>query len=591
MPKKSHDPTRKARETGPPPGQPRRVDPPRAEEVPEWLKLSFEQPLPQPAVGDEYLSSAAADRLRGLLLERAKRRAEALHLYEPLPIQAAFHASKARMAICRGSNRSGKTLAAAVEVARAVTGQDPFGKYPKENGRCFCVGKDLRHVGDVMWRKLSRAGAFKMIRDQGTGVWRAYRPWSTVDAARAHEAKDAPPLIPPRLIKKIAWELKAENIPALVTLTTGWELSFFSSLGKPPQGSDISLYWLDEEVVDEEWVPELSARILDRRGRGLWSATPQAGTDQLYELHEVAERERGEPNPSVEEFVALLSDNPHFAEADKLAYAATLGEEDLQVRVGGEFALIAQKIYPEFNMFRHGEDYREIPASWTRYAAIDPGHQVCAVLFAAVPPPQECGSQVWLIDELYLRRCDAATFGEEFKRKVANQPQFHAFVIDPNMCKFTEMGIGRSVGEQYSDALRERGIRCTTTGSYFSLGCDDVKAGILAVHGMMRARADGSIRLRVLRGMLPNFEYEVKRYHNKRVKGVLVDAPENRKASHTLDCLRYLALYDPAWVKPVAPKPKLGGAAKAFRDKQKRRAGRDGGPYIRLGPGKPKGAY
>jgi len=34
------------------------------------------------------------------------------------------------------------TLAAAIEVARALTGQDPYGKYPKREGRAFLIGKD-----------------------------------------------------------------------------------------------------------------------------------------------------------------------------------------------------------------------------------------------------------------------------------------------------------------------------------------------------------------------------------------------------------------------------------------------------------------
>jgi hypothetical protein len=69
--------------------------------------------------------------------------------------------------------------------------------------------------------------------------------------------------------------------------------------------------------VDGEWHPEMAARILDRSGRGIWSATPQAGTEQLFELHERAERDANEPCPSVEEFVILLADNPHIGEEEK----------------------------------------------------------------------------------------------------------------------------------------------------------------------------------------------------------------------------------------------------------------------------------
>ena len=120
-----------------------------------------------------------------------------------------------------------------------MTGQDPHGKYPKKNGTAFLVGKDLKHVGKVLYDKLFVPGAFKVIRDKATGRWRAFRPWIPDDAAREEEARRAPSLIPQRLIAEIAWENKKENVPSIVRLSNGWNLHFFSSLGKPPQGSPI----------------------------------------------------------------------------------------------------------------------------------------------------------------------------------------------------------------------------------------------------------------------------------------------------------------------------------------------------------------
>jgi hypothetical protein len=42
------------------------------------------------------------------------------------------------------------------EVARGATKQNPHGKYPVRDGVWFCVRKDERHVGEVMYRKLFR---------------------------------------------------------------------------------------------------------------------------------------------------------------------------------------------------------------------------------------------------------------------------------------------------------------------------------------------------------------------------------------------------------------------------------------------------
>lgn len=534
--------------------------------------------------GPNYIAASKAAEAKAIVAELARRQVESLRLYESLPEQERFHFSRARIRLLRGSNRGGKTLPAAVEVARAVCGFDPHGKYPKTDGRWFCVGKDLKHIGQVMWRKLGRAGAYKIIRDPITKQWRTYRPWEPQDLMRHSGARPAPPLIPPRLIEEIGWENKKEGIPNVVRLRNGWEISFFSSLGKPPQGSDIDGWWMDEEIVDPEWFPEMSSRTLDRQGVGIWSATPQSGTDQLYELHERAEKCMTLEDRPVEEFVILLKENPHIQEKEKRELAENLSEEDKAVRIEGDFAIITMKVYPSFSMYVHGVDYQVIPQDWTRYMIVDPGFQVCAVLFCAVPP-KEFGDHIYLYDELYIHGCDAAKFGEQVSRKAVGQ-YFQAFIIDPHMGIHTEMGSGKTVSRQYSDALRRHNIASHTTGNDFILGSDDVQAGLLAVQEMLRIRPDGTTRLRVLKDALPNFEYEIKRYHRKRENGVVIDKPDQRKRNHLMDDLRYMALYNPRWVKPRVGVAHASGAMKALRQKQARQRQKSGGNHVNLGPGK-----
>jgi hypothetical protein len=528
------------------------------------------------------LSGEKALEARRLLAERARRRLEALRLYEPLPAQEEFHRSPAPERLLRGSNRGGKTLPAAVEVARAVTGQDPHGKFPKEDGRCRVVGKDGKHLGQVLYRKLFRAGAFRIIRDAATRQWRAYRPWDAADRARAAEARPAPPLIPPRAVQSIAWENKKESQPSVVTLHNGWEIVFYSSLGKPPQGTDDDLVWFDEEVVDPDWYPESSARLLDRRGRFVWSATPQAGTEQLYAIHERAEDERGRPRPRVTEHIVLLEDNPHIDEDQKRLLAEKLSEEEYQVRIAGEFALLSFKVFPEFAAFTHTVAWFEIPRHWTRYAVIDPGRQICAVLFAALPPPEE-GRKVYLFDELYLRNCDAEQFGQAMRNKCAGQ-LFQAFVIDLHGSRIHEAGSGRTVQEQYSAALRRHGVASLATGHHFAAGSEDVAGGVEAVRGWLRPAEDGRPTLLVLADRCPNFLWEIRHYRLKRVGGHVTDRPEDRGRVHQMANARYLAMYSPRYVKPPAGKAPESGALRALKSKQKRRQG-DEGTYVRLGPG------
>jgi len=113
-----------------------------------------------------------------------------------------------------------------VEDARAVTGQDPFNKYPKTDGILVVIGKDWRHIGMVAYPYLFKKGAFKIIKDEITKEWRAYRP--STDEARRKESMPAPPLIPHRMVKKLSWVLKSANYIQKAELHNGWIIYFFS---------------------------------------------------------------------------------------------------------------------------------------------------------------------------------------------------------------------------------------------------------------------------------------------------------------------------------------------------------------------------
>lgn len=534
----------------------------------------------------ELAIAGQADELKALAAEIARRKIEALRLYEPLPCWQKFHESGTRVRLLIDHNRSGKTLAGCVEIARAVTAQDPFGKYPKKNGRCYVIVKTLDHVGQILWPKLGRAMAFKMIRDLQTKEWRAFRPWEPADKAREHQAKYAPPLIPQRFIAgRIAWENKAKMIPKQVRLVTGWEITFYSAESEPQCGADVDLVLFDEEIPNEAWYTEMRWRILDRKGKIIWPATPQEGTQQLYGLYERAEQEEADPPESrtVERFSSQGVLNPHI-DAQEFKDAAndpSMSDEQYKVRVLGHFAFIGYRVYPEYAPSIHGIDLETIPAHWTRYVVTDPGHQVCAVLFAAVTPPEE-GDWVVLYDELYLKECTAARYAEALKVKSTGQT-FQEFLIDYHGSIRSDTGIGKSILEQYVQALTERGIRSVSTGNGFAFGSSDVAAGILKVHEYLAVRDGGTPRLRIARGRLPNFEREIKYYHKRRVAGQIVDQPDQRKNNHLMDCTRYLCMREPRWVKPE-PVPAATAAGGYQRVAKMFSKGREQPTGVRLGP-------
>jgi len=527
----------------------------------------MDEAVPPQEVTERSGSYYEQERLRAIISEIARRKCESLRLYQPLPIQERFHSSTHLERLLCGSNRGGKTLPAAVEVARAVTSQDPYRKYPK-TGLCICVGKDGAHCADPMWRKLARSGAFRIIRDLDTGLWRSSRPCDSSDSQRSRETHLAPPLIPPRFIKSIAWKDRKALQPSKVMLHNGWEIWFRSSEGLPPQGVQADLVWFDEEILHPSWYPELSARLVENEGRFIWSATPQAGTAQLYELHKRA----GEGDRLVEEFRILLKDNPYYTDQAKLDFASKLSPEERRVRIEGEYAIVGHLVYPEFSQLIHVCNWFEIPANWTRLLAIDPGRQICAVLFATIPP---AGDHVYFYDELYIRQCTAEKLGEALEEKCRTH-RFHTFLIDSRAARIHEMGSGVSVEQRYIRQLKKHKLRCTTTGYGFTWAEDDVESGILAFRSWLQTSPNGSPHLRILRGTCPEFENEIQLYHYAKIRGVATDKPLKDK-DHLMDCARYIAASDPEYVKPPKRKPPKNWAVKMLAEKRERKRWKEQG--------------
>jgi hypothetical protein len=505
----------------------------------------------------DILSEHSREQLLELQREQAARQLEPLKLYRPHEYQRPVHECPANEVIVLGGNRSGKTLCSAMEFAWAVTGTHPIkGRYPRENGNAAIVCSGWRHVGMVLAPLLLKAGAFNVIRDEKTGLWRAYNP--VTDRARRDQAKPAPPLIPPRLIEQQSWLLKAANQIQTLTLTNGWNIQFYSSEGDPFQGIAMDLIWVDEDITnDGNWLSEMQARLGDRKGRLIWSAMPHSKNDALLGLSDRADRAAELGQDHIAKFVFRFLDNPAIDESEKqkmLERWSALGADTLRMRAEGEFTFDSLLVYPNFTMSVHGMDRAKlpnetVPMEWTRYAVVDPGHSVTAVLFAAVPPDEDF---CLLYDELYIRNCNAVIFGDRFRDAVGSQP-FYAFLIDAHGARLTDIGSGRSPQDQYTERLSDLGVRSQMTGASFIPGCDDIQAGLSSVRSALHIRSSGSPFLRVLRGSCPNLERELKRYKKKSVnvggQTIVTDEPNKRGEFHLVDCLRYLMAYEPRYHK------------------------------------------
>jgi hypothetical protein len=543
----------------------------------------FEEALIPPPIQVSPVAIIDAQ-LSDIVREREEREREALRLYEPLTTQEAFHRCTAPEVILIGSNRSGKTTAALAEVARAVTGTDPFGKYPVTNGRCVMVAKDQKHIAEVFYDKLFK-GSFKIIRDAQTGKWRALK--RPDDDDRENEAIMVP-LIADRYVADVSWEDKKQGVPKKVILTTGWEITFYTANSAPPQGVALDLVLFDEEIDNRLFYSECAARLGDRRGRFIWSATPQTGTDELFQLHERAIACAADEKPAIVEFHLSISDNRFFHkdEIAKLIEKYKNNPEEYKVRILGEFNHTSYLVYPEFAMDRmaHGCKVFDIPDDWNRWMVVDPGSTVCAVLFFAVPPPQhELADQRFLYDELYLLNCNSEKLAANVAEKVQGK-YFTGFLIDPSSVKQDRIGgAGENVFVQYSNALRGKGVECRHSGNSFILANNDKRAGLLKVQSWLYHRPDTQRPvLQVFEDRCPNFEREMRYYRRKRrPDGTILDEPVDRN-DHACDCLRYFVMNDPRWEKQPAFK-KRNYVYDYFQKLKRERAKEDGSTRINFG--------
>jgi len=541
------------------------------------------------------LTEYEKESLKEIQGELRSRKVEGLRLYQPTEQQAKIHACKASEVLVIGGNRSGKSLCTFVEDARAVTGQDPYDKYPKKDGRLVIVAKDWKHVGLTVVPLLFKEGAFKIIKDEETGEWRAFNP--ATDSHRRDEVRPAPPLIPSRLIKKRSWILRSANYMQSCTLHNGWEIHFFSSEGDPPQGFSCNRVHVDEDITsDENWVPELLARIVDRRGTFCWSAMPHSTNNALLGLKERAEatEEALGDEAEIRLFKLRFLDNPHLDENEKrksIERWAAVGDDVLRMRSEGDFITDSILVYPTFDMRIHGMSRLElpnglVPNNWCRYVAIDPGHAVTAALFLAVPPNED----FWLCyDQLYLRQCNAQIFGEAFEKKTAGM-HFHAFIIDAHGGRLRDIGSGRLPVEQYTEQMVNRGIRSQITGSSFLAGCDDILARTESTRNALHIRPEGLPLIRILEGACPDLEREIKRYRKltNYVAGVAIvtDKPNTRGEVHLCQCLEYLCAYRPAYHAPPPTRNEPEPWWVKWRERREKQRGlTDGGPnYVFLGP-------
>ncbi len=525
-----------------------------------------------------------------LLAEKIRRQNLALRQYRPRPEQMPFHLSAASERLIRGGNRSGKTVAAATEVAAAATGIPltgldgepiPF-RYPKNHPLLiWVVGYDEKHIARI-YKKLFTPGLFKIIKDKDTGLWRAWQPWKPDDAAREDETKPSPPLIPggpnchpSGMIAEWGWDTRATRVFTVCRLKNGTEIHAFTSGGEAGVGEAVDIVWIDEDIKIQENVEEWQARLSDNRGCMIWSSWPKKGNEALRRMTLRAIEQQDRKNPDVAEWILSFSANPYIPSDEKrkrLEGWAAAGEAVVRARDLGEYVDDFQLVFPDFDNDLHGMPRKagpdaveealaknnwEIPDDWTRYLGVDPGHAHAAAIFVAVPPPS-IGKFAVVYDEVYTERCNAEIQAELIAQK-AGKHVFQAFIIDAHAGRQSTLGSGKRVVEFYREAFEQYKLKSQLTDSGFMGGSDNISARNMVVRAWMFPRADGTTMLRLVTDKTPYLRREFSLYKKKITRDDISDEVKS-KDNHLCDSLAYVGAYlaplfdyDAAYVPPPPP--------------------------------------
>lgn len=569
--------------------------------------------------------------------EEDRRAKEALRVYRPSAQQLPFHLSLAHQLILRGGKRSGKSLAVVAEFASRVTGRSIYGphgepialKYqvstPRDQRLYWCIGWDVDHIGQTIYRYLFEPGIVRVIRDRATRQWRVYNPADPFDAEHYDESVASEPMIPERLIDMNSWfwESKAAHNFASVRLKNGATICAYPSSSKhAKQGDAVDGIWLDEDIQIPQHMKEWEDRLTQRDGWMLWSVWPHTKNYALCELIDRADEQVEEQHANVQAFQLIMTQNPYIPQESKVRALERMGsEEEIARRDRGELLLDTLAMYDFFYglhtiaQFEPGEMPKQVtnardmlrkvyssegrfPREWTRYFSIDPSHSRTACLFAVVPPTEiesvEIGDCVIVEDELVAKKYTAEALAAEVKKKVEGL-NYEAFIMDQQIGRQTHVGEDTTIFQKYATAFSAHGIRSRLFPGTFIPGCNRPQERYRAVRTMLAVTKQNIPTLLFVAMRTPHTQAEFKTYRKKQMfiggEDTILDEPANPRKHDVMAALEYLVTYlEQAFQTGMAyvpPETYQSRGSKAYRKALQiiRKEHEKHGGYIHLGPG------
>ena len=568
---------------------------------------------------------STSDRLREGLVKLQQRETEGLAIFRPELHQVPIFTSHGREVLVQGGVRSGKSICVAAVTGGAATGSDILGpdglpfeqRFPRDRPLViWLIGYGEKHIGQTFHRLLFTP-QIKMVRDRETGKWRSFNPHSQDDWERdmiPGETQLAQPFIPKRVIAGWGWKNKSIRHFEICRLKPrpewngryehGTVIYAFTSLGEPKMGDPVDLIWIDEQFKYPEHYHEWQSRTSDRKGRIIVSQWPGRGNAAIKKLISRAEQSMRQPPPRYVEYVRLkFSDNPYIDQSEKIEKLRAWeqqGGHELRLSRDEGTILEERHVYPGFSPLQHTcpavmverddkvddairRNGHQPPMDWCIDVILDPGHANPGVLLCATPP-SELGKAYVVYDEIFAPQTNARELAAMLEIKLRNRSAYR-FIIDRHAAQATLVGPGITINQIYSDAFEEVGLKCETSGRYFTFSSDKWEADVQLVRErMMTDVKTGRPWLRIITNNCPNLVHQLEFYHKRRAPdGTILDKPAQHQIDPLCDCLRYWVASDPKYSCPL-PVAKKPNAAYLMFLEDKLAKERDADKSIRLGP-------
>ncbi len=431
-------------------------------------------------------------RATALQRQRPLTMAELWHQEPPQTSQrSAFQHLGELVTIICGGNRSGKTAGCAQFAVATAMGR----RHPDAIAWCAANGVPLDSLPD-------RPG----------NVWAvALDSGDSREYLRPAVAKYLPP--------SAKWRNQFGYGRAEVRLDNGGRIMFMSvDMGRDGfQGAAVDLVWFDEEPADQAVVNEALMRLVDRKGKCLFSMTPLRGMTWLYD--------RWIAQPTDDSRIHWIHgvDNPHIPPGALERLLRQYGPHERAARARGEWTTLEGRVFQDWSRQLHVVDECGADDRAGTYMAIDWGTRAPTAVIVAKLDSQD---RLWIVDEYYQPQRTVNEHAKEIKRLIELHGEPEWIVCDPED-RGARLALARDHGIANVPAKK---------------GPNSVRHGINVMAERLAQDARGIPGLFVM-SHCTNFIREIESYiWDTKGSGEGRDRPKPNQADHLIDACRYMCM-------------------------------------------------